>query len=557
MHLNLTLTIDYHKSGVFSMLLGEISSMGLACKKVQFSVNAPHQQKGEELMMKKRCLSILLVLCMVMTLLPTVAFAAEIVASGTCGSNLRWSLDSEGTLTISGTGDMARYSNVGSGGYDQNAPWKGYGDNIYKLVVEEGVTSISGDAFLYCNNITDVTIPSTLKTIGSCVFGNADAITSVRISDIKAWCNLSFPTFYGGQMSNPISNADLYLNGELVTELVIPDGITEIKDYAFYECKSLTSIIIPEGVTSIGDRAFYNCVNLSDITIPVSVSSIGDDAFWNCSSECNVRISDLEQWCGLEFTEGSVPLSDYSHFYINDELITELEIPDTVTDIGDYAFYGCCDLTSVKIPSGVKAIGVCSFSNCRNLSSVSIPATVVSIGDDAFDNCSGLARVDISSLSDWFNIKFASRYSNPLFCAHNLYLDDELVTHLSIPDGISSIGDYTFIGSTCLQSMNVPKSVTSVGTDAFSFCSGLERIDISDIGAWCMIDFKSNGSNPLFYAHNLYLDDNLLTQIQVPNGITAIKDFAFHGGSYLTSVLLPESICSIGNYAFSGCTELT
>ncbi len=187
--------------------------------------------------MRKRLLSFVLAVLMIASLLPATALAADIVDSGTCGaegdgSNLTWTLDSEGVLTISGSGDMYDY-----GLFD--APWYGIRSLVKSAVIADGVTSIGEKAFLYCTSLTSVTIPDSVTSIGSGAFYYCTSLTSVTI----------------------------------------PGSVTSIGAEAFYNCTSLTSVTIPNSVTSIGDSAFFYCTSLTSVTIPDSVTSIGDDAF--------------------------------------------------------------------------------------------------------------------------------------------------------------------------------------------------------------------------------------------------------------------------------------
>ena len=183
------------------------------------------------------------------------------------------------------------------------------------------VTTVFREAFVN-SNIVSVNIPDSVTTIEGCAFAGCAKLTGVYITDIAVWCNIKF----SGYSSNPLSySTNLYLNGELVTNLVVSDGVTSIGNYAFSGCSSLTSITIPDSVTSIGDSAFYVCSGLTSITIPDSVTSIGDSAFYVCRG------------------------------------LTSVTIPDSVTSIGNYVFYGCNSLTSVTIPDSVTSIGNCAF----------------------------------------------------------------------------------------------------------------------------------------------------------------------------------------------------
>lgn len=220
------------------------------------------------------------------------------------------------------------------------------------------LTSIGKYAFYWCPRLTSITIPKSVTSIGTEAFYYCQDLTSVHISSIEAWCNINF----GGFSANPLHYAkNLYLNGELVTELTIPNTITAIKSYAFHNCSSLTSVTIPEGVTKIQQATFAGCTNLTSINFLGSMTSIGYNAFEYCSS------------------------------------LTSISIPEGVTSIGYYAFQYCSSLTSINIPESVKSIGYRAFLNCTNLTTINIPVNVTGIGNDAFHNCSSLTSIVIPS----------------------------------------------------------------------------------------------------------------------------------------------------------------
>ena len=213
--------------------------------------------------------------------------------------------------------------------------------------VTHSVSSIGYEAFAACYGLTSITIPNSVTSIGDGAFSGCDGLKEVHINDMSAWCNISFNEYY----ANPLCYAkNLYLNGKLVTNLVIPDDVKEIKSYAFLYCYGLTSVTIPNSVTSIGDYAFSGCDGLTSITIPNSVTSIGEGAFSNCDG------------------------------------LTSVTIPNSVTSIGDGAFRWCTGLTSIIIGNSVTSIGDYAFSFLNNLTDVYCLATdVPSTSSSAFD----------------------------------------------------------------------------------------------------------------------------------------------------------------------------
>ena len=329
-----------------------------------------------------------------------------------------------------------------------------------------------------------------------------------------------------------------------LSNIVIPDSVTDIGDYAFLDCSSLSSIVIPDSVTDIGNDAFSHCSSLSNIVIPDSVTSIGDYAFSGCSSLSNIVIPDSVTDIGNGAFSGCLlleyisipksviclnenPFSDWKgvleclspNFIYEDDVLFNKDkskivsfrnqkiesyiIPDSVTSIGDYAFSGCSSLSNIVIPDSVTDIGKCAFYFCSSLSNIVIPDSVTSIGNDAFLRCSSLSNIVIS-------------------------------------DSVTSIGNGAFLGCSSLSYIVIPDSVTSIGNDAFSDCSSLSSIVIPDSVTDIGNDAFSHCSS--------------LSNIVVPNSVISIGDRAFWDCSFLSNIVIPDSVTNIGNGAFHGCS---
>ena len=329
----------------------------------------------------KRCISLLVVLCLVLSVIPITAYA-EIIDSGSCGSDLTWTLDSDGLLTISGTGVMNDY-------FDCTAPWYSNRTEIESVCITDGVTSIGSSAFRECTSLTSIIIPDGVTSIGGSAFYYCTSLINIPIPDGV--------TSIGGCA---------FLGCSSLADITIPDGVTSVDDYAFFDCASLTSITIPDSVTSIGYDAFNRCSSLTYITIPDSVTSIGDHAFASCSSLTSITIP-----------EGVTSIDDGT--FSGCTSLTGITIPYGVTSIGVSAFSECTRLTSIIIPDGVTSIGNYTFSNCSSLTSITIPDGVTSIGVAAFYYCGWLDVYYAGTQEEWENISIA--YNNTSLIDENIH----------------------------------------------------------------------------------------------------------------------------------------
>ena len=370
------------------------------------------------------------------------------------------------------------------------------------------VTSIGEDAFYSCYNLTSVIIPNSVTSIGGSAF---------------SFC-LSLPS------------------------VTIPNSVTSIGYSAFYRCSRLTSVTIPNSVTSIGYRAFSECSNLT--TIKVDVSNPKYDSRNNCNAIIETTSNTLISGCKNTIIPNSVTSIGRNAFEGCSGL-SSVTIPNSVTSIGDCAFAGCSSLTSIDIPNSLKSIGSSAFAGCSSLTSIDVPNSITSIDVNAFYGCSGLTKVNIKDLEAWCKIDFLvsgtvewyDKDSNPLIYAHNLYLNDVLITDLIIPDSVTSIKTNVFNGCTSLTSVTIPSSVTSIGNWAFYYCEGLTSVTIPN-------SVKSIGN----YA---FMGCTGLASVTIPNSVTSIGRSAFNSCKGLTSITIPSSVTSIGDYAFAWCYNLT
>ena len=497
---------------------------------------------------------------------------AETNHSGECGTNVTWTLDEEGTLTVSGTGAMANYS----GTPDHYSPWYDSRSEIKQIVIANGVTSIGDNAFMLCDNLVSVEIPNSITNIKKYAFFNCSRLESVDIPDSVT--SIGRYAFDGCRSLTSVTIPDgvksieeyTFYNCSSMASVTIPDSVASIEKYAFYHCSSLTSVTIPKYVTSLGQAAFSDCENLISVTIPDRMINIGDDAFQSCCSLTSVTIPDRVTSIG-------------SGAFLYCSSLTSVIIPDSVESIGQCAFSDCTGLTSVIIPDSLTNIGNSVFFNCQDLTSVIIPDSVTSIDESAFDSCSSLTSVIIpDSVTDIGDYAF-------MFC-------ESLTSVVLESETPPALGDEAFCDASEDLMIYVPAAAVETYKDKWSAYA--DRIRSNIIGEWecgadggnCQAALIANGTLIISGSGAMGdYDDGItpwddyrtdikkvviadgvtdignyafkecsnLTSVDIPNSVTSIGESTFRLCSSLTSVIIPDSVPGIGSYAFYDCTDLT
>ena len=480
--------------------------------------------------------------------------------------------------------------------------------NIPSVVTYNGeeysVTSIKGSAFYYCTGLTSVTIPNSVTSIGDWAFSDCSGLTSVHITDIAAWCNISF----GSGHSNPLYYAHhLYMHGSEITDLVIPNSVTSIGASAFSYCTGLTSVIIGNSVTSIGDYAFNGCSGLTFIIIPNSVTSIGSYAFASCSNLNSVTIGSGVLSIGNRVFENhkpakviwltNTPPNGYSYAagtvnYVANNLYTslsnktvypflssifevdgvkyvpvspsertcdaidcaydeteEIHIGKTVSykgvslavkQIHPYAFY--CNQNIKDVQLGLSGnIGNYAFQNCSSLLTATIGEQVTSIGNYTFSDCSKLQGIVVPNAVVSIGSYAFSGCSS--------------MTEATIGDGVNTIGQYAFSGCSVLPLIKIPKAVTLIDNYVFSGCNSLKTVIMDDDeGEGAELQLGSNGSNPLFAScplDSVYIGRNITYSTSSSYGYSP-----FYRNTSLRSVKITDFETEISENEFYGCTNL-
>lgn len=474
--------------------------------------------------------------------------------SGTCGENLTWVLDDDGTLTISGTGDMDDYDNWSD---STLSPFYN-GESINRVVIENGVTSIGKDAFRGCSNLSSISVADSVEKIGDSAFYNCSKLSNFPIPDnithidAYAFCksglnSITIPeaivSIGNGAFSDCSKLETVYFNArnckaagtaispvfgdcESLYKVVIGDNVNEIPSNAFYDCQNIVDLSIGENVTKIGDIAFAYCNSLASVTIPCNVTSIGDRAFNPCYSLTDIHVdADNGTYASRDgilfnklftqiicFPAGRIGSYDIpngitsigDNAFRDCDNISKITMPDSVTSIGDMAFNGCSNLTEVIIPDSVHRIGESAFGFCRSLTSIAIPDSVTSVGDMAFVYCDSLKNISIpgsiEEINSW-TVAFCSSLEN-----------------ISIQNGVENISPYAFSGCSKLTSISMPDSITTIGLNAFSECNSLTDVYYSGATSqWGDIEIEYPNTNDVLYSATIYCSDGIINPSEEPS----------------------------------------
>jgi hypothetical protein len=334
-----------------------------------------------------------------------------------------------------------------------------------------------------------------------------------------------------------------------LTSASLPSHIAILGAGAFENCTNLTSASIPQKVTYIPQRLFKGCTRLSGLTIPNGVTGIGDSAFEGCSQLSNLSLSNAIERIGERAFADCVRLTRFSS-------------PSSLIFLGKEAFAGCTGLTSVSLGENLETVGASAFYKCSSLKTVEVlcGSKPVTIGSSAFAECPAIERVTAKSLERWLNISFYTAESNPVSVSHNLYVGTSLLETLTVPHSVTKINNYAFYGATCMKRVVMNSSrdhVMTIGKSAFGGCTGLEKVTVPRMDYWCDIEFANPEANPLSYARHLWTPPSTthangeeITRLEIPGNVKSIKDYAFYNATALERIEIGGNVSEIGNNAF-------
>ena len=365
--------------------------------------------------MKKRVLSLLLVVLMIMSLVPTSAFAAnDVVPYGVTGGYLYFDRSTGEIVDCDETVTEAA---------------------IPSVIRDKEVKRIAPYAFEDCNVLKRITIPSTLTGIGEQSFTSCSALESIEVDK----SNSTYSSEKGVLFSKDKTSLYVYPSNKLDETYTIPNSVTYVYSFAFFVNKSIKNITIPENVEAIGKAAFFGCENIERIMIPKNVESIGSAAFSSCRSLKTIDVAKDNP--SYREIDGALFTSDMSILigYPSGKTDTTYIVPNGVKYVGDWVFSECYRLVNITLPDELLIIGGSAFYACTGLKSITIPNSVKYIGGIAFELC-------------------------------------ENIQTITIPSGVEEIGEETFMQCTSLKSINIPKSVTKIGNSAFDCCDSLTDV---------------------------------------------------------------------------------
>ena len=362
--------------------------------------------------MMKKTVSVMLCLVMILSLLQGLAISAGAAASGKCGENVAWSLSDDGTLTISGDGDMDNFYETDD---DGPAPWYEEREKITAAAVEEGVQSVGSYAFYDCQNLRTVTLADSVKAIGKEAFRDCILLDHVAIpSEVT------------------VIEEDTFMNCRHLSDLTVPEGLQAIRIYAFLNCSSLPSFSISEHTTEIDFLAFCGCLRLCRINVSEQhplYSSDENGVVFNKEKTVLVLYPAGKQAKEYTVPDGVTEINSCA--FMGNPYLTQVTLPASVATIGEYAFCGCLGLRYPVINGTVTEIAASTYQRCSGLSDVVIPDNVSTIGDSAFAGCERIRRVTLGA-------------------------------------GVESVGNGAFYGDERLLYLYLPRSVRSVGEAAFT-----------------------------------------------------------------------------------------
>ena len=458
---------------------------------------------------------------------------------------------------------------------------------LYAQYSEEAVLDITGNVLYGINptstttTMTELNVPTSVTEIGDSAFENNTSITSVTFEDTAT------ASYASGSLLRKIG-AKAFKGCTGLTELVIPEGVTEIKGGALQNLTNLTKLVLPSTVTSLPgsgsaetNSPLTGCSNLIFLEISANAIPFGgnsSDAYG--SIDCLYGSFEYEMLTSGTYAPNTIKevvvnsgtILKTGAFYTETN-IEKITLADTITEIGFWSL-AMTGISEIKLPSSLEKIQSCAFWGDDKLTHIEIPITISYIYEDAFEGCS------LNYYNEYDNALYLGNSENPYvvlmkvkdanISSCKIHEDTRIIwkeafyncnnlTCVTFTENnhLTSIGSCAFYNCKNLTSIEIPSSVTSIGAMAFNSCSSLTKVNITNLESWFNIVFDDAASNPLYCAKNLYLNDVLVTSIEIPSSITKIRSYSFYNCTSITSIEISANVTSIGSKVFYGCENLT
>ena len=432
-----------------------------------------------------------------------------------------------------------------------------FAENFYaggKLISEElsipaGITEISPYAFITLD-VSSVKIPATVTTIANSAFAECKKLASVtfengtRVIEDSAFKNCGSLVTVTLPATLTTIGVSAFENCAALTAIVIPDSVTTVSEKAFMNCAKLESVTLSAKITSLGVAAFADCVSLKAVVIGNDLATISEEAFAGCSSLATVTIGTGVTTISKSAFEKCVSL-------------TAVVLPASVDYVNEKAFSGCSAINTLTLNEGLLTIGASAFADCSKINKVVVPSTVTGIALGAFEGCKSLESVTLPFIGS--GVDSACSNFGYVFGAETYDKNGEFVPYLLtevVLTGSNKIEANAFSGCTNVTTVKLPASITEIEANAFSGCTGLVKVYFPTLLGWLNVEFANYSANPLSFANELYIADALLTKVEIPAGVTEIKDYAFYGASEIVELSIANGVTKIGNAAFDNCSSL-
>ena len=389
------------------------------------------------------------------------------------------------------------------------------------------VTSIGERAFEGHSDINYLSIPYTIKSIGEYAFIDCGSSMTVNIADIESWCEMKL----GNEHSSPLSSAGKVLVYDIeTTDIVIPNTVTSIGNFTFYQCRQIKSLTIPGSVSTIGSSAFEDCTGLASISLSYGNTLIGGSTFEGCTGLTEVTIPGSVNFIGINAFKNCRNLST---------IVSEIEYPSSIEEC---VFEGLPSYSVLQVPKGTKSAyqSAGGWNQFSNIVEIGVGNVDFSVGGINYGKTSA-NEVEVVSADE----------------EKKEIVIPETITNGGVTYRVTAIGERAFDGRSDINYLSIPSSITSIGEYAFIDCGSNIKVEISDLEAWCKVKLGNEHSSPLSSAKAFYSGDREIKNLVIPNGVESVSSFVFYQCRSITSLSIPGSVKSIGSSSFEDCTGLT